>query len=830
LTPLLLLSVNRSFDYPFSAGSIALGSVALAVSILGAHIEGLIIQFLLVILFVIFEATVARGRSRIRGVATWLTTVLLGFGLVAFFLFPVLEYLTHAQLGHSGGVGANSLATDGEPMIWILTLFVPYFFGFLQTYPYQGLRQVFFWDILPTYVGTTVFFLASVALFSISKPRKGQNWSYSVFFIVSAFLILLKIFGVPPINWIGYLPVLDHVIFTRFSGSVLAMSFSGACAFGLEKVAAGSSAAWNLKRAALLPFLVTVLAALATIPSPASPSNLYFAVSAAYLILALFFLFWSYRMASISGINAAKTLAFLVILELACYIPRSLSVVYEAARVAVCAGAALTIALHSYKPKLFTLSSLARLISPLRKLSRERTFTLLLVMALLFQSVIAAVSPWGLPNRYDAFAEAPYVNFLKKNIGNQRVYSFDGVMFPPVAGVFSIQHLGEFSAFMPQSFRAFSQANLDRAAPSSVLAGNAWMRAESPSPTSEIRSNLAFYSLLGVKYFVTLYSDLNIAYEILLRPEIEGDHSWMQLGNRSISTQFVTDTSFNTILVRLETHNLVYRGEVTLILDSIPYNESLHRESRIRNESIRDYAHSTFSFSDVRITHKTEFRVTLLQSDKVEGNEVSVMHWPKVKHEPKLTISSGFLNIALGIALRDEFLPIVFHDQNATIYQNVRVFPRAFLVNNVEMVGNQEEAVLRTRDLGWSSRDIVVLEADSRTATPKTNASKIRNTLSQAEIEKYTPSEVRIRVETDTSSFLVLTDTFYPGWKAYVNGEPATVHRAYGVSRAVFVPAGSHRVLFRYEPESFDVGLALTCASSLVLVITMVIRVVKNRR
>ena len=65
--------------------------------------------------------------------------------------------------------------------------------------------------------------------------------------------------------------------------------------------------------------------------------------------------------------------------------------------------------------------------------------------------------------------------------------------------------------------------------------------------------------------------------------------------------------------------------------------------------------------------------------------------------------------------------------------------------------------------------------------------------------------------------YLVSTDAWYPGWKAYVDGRPATLHRANLAFRAVSVPAGRHRVAFRYEPRSVRVGLALTALAGCII-------------
>lgn len=57
---------------------------------------------------------------------------------------------------------------------------------------------------------------------------------------------------------------------------------------------------------------------------------------------------------------------------------------------------------------------------------------------------------------------------------------------------------------------------------------------------------------------------------------------------------------------------------------------------------------------------------------------------------------------------------------------------------------------------------------------------------------------------------LVLSDAYYPGWTAAVDGEPAEVFPAYTVFRAVVVPAGRHTVTFAYFPGTLRAGLAVS--------------------
>ncbi len=79
------------------------------------------------------------------------------------------------------------------------------------------------------------------------------------------------------------------------------------------------------------------------------------------------------------------------------------------------------------------------------------------------------------------------------------------------------------------------------------------------------------------------------------------------------------------------------------------------------------------------------------------------------------------------------------------------------------------------------------------------------------------PEHVTIDVNVDTPTYLVLNDTFYPGWYARVNGEPAPLYRANGLVRAVPVSAGVQRVEFVYDPLSVKIGAAISAVTLLIV-------------
>ncbi len=79
-----------------------------------------------------------------------------------------------------------------------------------------------------------------------------------------------------------------------------------------------------------------------------------------------------------------------------------------------------------------------------------------------------------------------------------------------------------------------------------------------------------------------------------------------------------------------------------------------------------------------------------------------------------------------------------------------------------------------------------------------------------ARIAEDLPERVVADINSGAAGILVLADLDYPGWKAAVDGHPAPILTADGCLRAVALPAGSHRVVFRYRPVSFYAGAALS--------------------
>jgi len=88
-----------------------------------------------------------------------------------------------------------------------------------------------------------------------------------------------------------------------------------------------------------------------------------------------------------------------------------------------------------------------------------------------------------------------------------------------------------------------------------------------------------------------------------------------------------------------------------------------------------------------------------------------------------------------------------------------------------------------------------------------------------AHIASDEPEEVVAEVTASYAGLLVLTDLHYPGWIAEESGNRLPILRADGWFRAVALPAGTHRVVFRYRPTAFYAGAAISVAALLTLLV-----------
>ncbi len=151
------------------------------------------------------------------------------------------------------------------------------------------------------------------------------------------------------------------------------------------------------------------------------------------------------------------------------------------------------------------------------------------------------------------------------------------------------------------------------------------------------------------------------------------------------------------------------------------------------------------------------------------------------------------------------------------IYENTTALPRAYLVGTHEVIANDLDALTHIRSGRFDPHQSVLLkEAPQNAPAPDSTA--------QATLVKYSLHEIVVETQSSSPQILVLSDNYYPiGWHAYVDGQPAQTLLANYAFRGVEVPAGKHRIEWRYASTAYTMGLFISLGALAVIVGMLVI-------
>ena len=164
------------------------------------------------------------------------------------------------------------------------------------------------------------------------------------------------------------------------------------------------------------------------------------------------------------------------------------------------------------------------------------------------------------------------------------------------------------------------------------------------------------------------------------------------------------------------------------------------------------------------------------------------------------------------------------YDGEIKIYENMDALPRAFIVTHAETDIPDMDFALKS----LNPRETVLLDGEQinpghdlppEMGEPRTQG----RDRSQVMITDYRANSVTVETCSNPAGWLVLADSYFPGWKAYITPQggttetEVTIHRADGAFRAVYLPEGSWTVHFKYTPMSFKLGLYVTFLALVIL-------------
>jgi hypothetical protein len=187
---------------------------------------------------------------------------------------------------------------------------------------------------------------------------------------------------------------------------------------------------------------------------------------------------------------------------------------------------------------------------------------------------------------------------------------------------------------------------------------------------------------------------------------------------------------------------------------------------------------------------------------QVRGSEPSaITHFNEAANHPR-SRSLLAANYYVGRQANQPDRVVLFEGQRGLkVFTNPSGMPRVRLVHSAIAFPNGPQVAVAIEDGNTDLHNTVVLQGEAPALDNCTAGS--------VQLERYRATSVTLRSDSPCRAMAVLADVWFPGWKAYVDGKPAKIWKAYNVVRGVVVDAGRHEVRMVYRPASVFIGAAL---------------------
>jgi hypothetical protein len=164
---------------------------------------------------------------------------------------------------------------------------------------------------------------------------------------------------------------------------------------------------------------------------------------------------------------------------------------------------------------------------------------------------------------------------------------------------------------------------------------------------------------------------------------------------------------------------------------------------------------------------------------------------------------------------------LIFEEDGWKIFENQNALPRAWMVSDVVTYTDATSFEKQFFDPAFDPAKTVLLPTGATLSTAPDNTAT-------ATISSYTPNRITIQTQSKTDQLLILSDTYFPGWHATVDGNATPIMPAFFTLRAVSVPAGARTVILDYRPISFAIG-SKTSMMGVILVALLCIAMKKRK-
>lgn len=824
--PLLMLGTELVIrEQTFRASAVCVAGVAL--TLLGGMPELAFIELVMSGLYALTRLTVVAGWNQKLKVLGWLAGAYAG-GLLAAApqVFTFVEYIPYSMNIHdpsnvdgliSGIVGDADWVRGVMSYVWPAAFVVPYFpRGFFGTVAGVLALAGFFYGITRKPSPSSNASIQTNASAKTSAQQAQETTNASIIRVAAWFYgfmtvaMILKRFACPLVNWVGYLPVAKMVYFAKYDEPLI-----GFCIAALVAIGAGAALKRELGFKLIAGSVVTFVAASAGIvvwyhmvPHGADQDSHRLFLRAMY----------------VSGGMVAATAALILCVK-------------RWAKFAAVA-AILLLALVSFDA---------------------------------YYSFIGRVyTAKNLPSRnLDPYKGAPFVDYLQTKVTNdERMTGLSYLFIPEWSGAFQLKDNRSLDAMYPSGILTFWHNLLPDEVFSKTGFPEFWERyfggelsitRAVTDPSERVRSFHRLAALSSSKYVVT-------ARDLLTEPSICAYNQMETPPNHKTFFKECVIAGKESECLMQHPEKDPKPGEVRFFA-VIPTDATLFSFDIIRNPNPDGMVNDEGVHFNLEVGTKPDtwtpifsefFNPTTTEGRlKPEPHTVDMSQFAGKRVWLRFSVKSGpkdswpnewiaWHHMRWHNAQGQPPMPVVragsetlVYDKDVKIYEISPVLARASVLSGVKLANDPKEvlstlrsdtfdpfkyAVVNQQELSPSQKD-ALRQFTSSDLTQKPSAVS-------AKITQSTSRKVSIQLPAGLQqpSVLLLTDTFYPGWKAMVDGVEVPVIKANYSFRAIVLPANAKHVEYFYDPISYRLGTWLSIIAMFALVLGLALEFLIMKR
>lgn len=162
---------------------------------------------------------------------------------------------------------------------------------------------------------------------------------------------------------------------------------------------------------------------------------------------------------------------------------------------------------------------------------------------------------------------------------------------------------------------------------------------------------------------------------------------------------------------------------------------------------------------------------------------------------------------------------IAYQDDIWRVFKDKKAANRAFFANKVNFYLGAKEFEDKFFNKSFNPADEILVENGSFSKQEVENIGKSSSLI----VTKYSPNKVTLKTNSKTNQILFLSDTYYPGWEASIDGAKTNIVKANYAFRAIAVPKGFHTITFSYLPTSLIAGIFISMSSLAALIILCIL-------